>query len=147
VLVAVLRRAMLLQELADSVTGSAGKLHAIRCDVSKEEDVLHAFSEVKKRLGGVDILINNAGLVHETLLSGTSHLQRLLRLKNDTQSLTARTLSGPVARVPVYRYRGPGCDSRLFRIFFYEVVGLERGPLSLARISDVLFERKVAASV
>jgi NADP+-dependent farnesol dehydrogenase len=59
------------QELADSLTGGPGKLHPIKCDISKEEDILCAFSEVKKKLGGVDILINNAGVMHESLLSGT----------------------------------------------------------------------------
>jgi NAD(P)-dependent dehydrogenase (short-subunit alcohol dehydrogenase family) len=58
--------------LAHSLTGSPGKLYPIKCDVSKEEDILYAFSEVKKKLGGVDILVNNAGVVHEALLSGIS---------------------------------------------------------------------------
>jgi NAD(P)-dependent dehydrogenase (short-subunit alcohol dehydrogenase family) len=58
--------------LADGLAGSPGKLHPIRCDISKEGDILHAFSEVKEKLGGVDILVNNAGVLHETLLSGIS---------------------------------------------------------------------------
>jgi hypothetical protein len=48
-----------------------------------------------------------------------------------------------VARVPGYRSRGPGFDSRLYKIF-WEAVGLERGPLSLVRIIEELFERKAA---
>jgi NAD(P)-dependent dehydrogenase (short-subunit alcohol dehydrogenase family) len=55
--------------LANSLEGP-GKLYPIKCDVSKEEDILNAFAEVKKKLGGVDILVNNAGVLHETLLSG-----------------------------------------------------------------------------
>jgi NAD(P)-dependent dehydrogenase (short-subunit alcohol dehydrogenase family) len=70
--------------LAESLAGSPGKLHAIKCDISKEEDILNAFSEVESRLGGVDILVNNAGVVHETLLSGISPLQQLRRLENNT---------------------------------------------------------------
>ncbi|XP_023724812.1 dehydrogenase/reductase SDR family member 11 [Cryptotermes secundus] len=66
------RRVDKVQELADSLAGSPGKLHPIKCDISKEEDILHAFSEVKEKLGGVDILVNNAGVVHETLLSDGS---------------------------------------------------------------------------
>jgi hypothetical protein len=38
-----------------------------------------------------------------------------------------------VERIPGYRSRGPRFDSRLYHIF-YEVVDLERGPLSLMRI-------------
>jgi hypothetical protein len=55
-------------------------------------------------------------------------------------------LCGLVIRVPGYRSRGPGFDSRRYQIFG-EVVGLERGPLSLVRIIEELLERKVAAPV
>jgi hypothetical protein len=51
-----------------------------------------------------------------------------------------------VVRVPGYRSRGPGFDSRFYQIF-WEVVGLERGPLSLVRITEELLERTVAAPV
>jgi hypothetical protein len=55
-------------------------------------------------------------------------------------------LCGPVIRVPGYRSRGEGFDSRRYQIF-WEIVGLERGPLSLVRIIEELLERKVAAPV
>jgi hypothetical protein len=55
-------------------------------------------------------------------------------------------LCGLVVRVPGYISRGPGFDSRRYQIFL-EVVGLERGPLSLVRIIEELLERKVAAPV
>jgi hypothetical protein len=50
-------------------------------------------------------------------------------------------LYGLVARVPGYRSRGPGFDSRGYQSFL-EVVGLERGPLSLVRIIEELLEKK-----
>jgi hypothetical protein len=55
-------------------------------------------------------------------------------------------LCGLVIRVPGYKSRGPGFDSRRCQIF-WEVVGLERDPLSLVRIIEELLERKVAAPV
>jgi hypothetical protein len=55
-------------------------------------------------------------------------------------------LGGLVARVPGYRFRGPRSDSRRYQIF-WEVVGVERGPLSLVRITEELLERTVAAPV
>jgi hypothetical protein len=55
-------------------------------------------------------------------------------------------LCGLVVRVPGYRSRGPGFDFRHYQIF-WEVVGLERGSLSLVRIIEELLERKVAAPV
>jgi hypothetical protein len=51
-----------------------------------------------------------------------------------------------VVRVPGYRIRGPGFDSRRYQ-FFWEVVGLERSPLSLVRIIEELLGRKAAAPV
>jgi hypothetical protein len=50
-------------------------------------------------------------------------------------------LCGLVVRVPGYRSRGPGIDSRRYQIF-WEVVGLERGPLSLMKIIEKLREKK-----
>jgi hypothetical protein len=55
-------------------------------------------------------------------------------------------LCGLVVRVPGYRSTGPGFDSRRYQIL-WEVVGLERGPLSLVRIIEELLERPVAAPV
>jgi hypothetical protein len=50
-----------------------------------------------------------------------------------------------VVRVPGYRSRGPGFDSRNYQIF-WEVVGLERGPLSLVSTIEELLERKSRGS-
>ena len=50
-----------------------GKLVAIKCDVSKEEEVLAMFEQVKRELGGADVIICNAGLAwNEPLLSGNT---------------------------------------------------------------------------
>jgi hypothetical protein len=59
--------------------------------------------------------------------------------------LSVDRLCGLVVRVPGYRSRGPGFDSRLYQIF-WEVVGLERGPLSLVRIIEELLEWKNSGS-
>jgi hypothetical protein len=55
-------------------------------------------------------------------------------------------LCGLVVRVLGYRSRGPWFDSRRYQIF-WEIEGLERGPLSLVRITKKLLERTVAAPV
>jgi hypothetical protein len=55
-------------------------------------------------------------------------------------------LCGLVVRLPGYRPRGPGFESRPYEIFGV-VVDVERGPLSLLRINEELLERKVAAPV
>jgi hypothetical protein len=54
-------------------------------------------------------------------------------------------LCGPVVRVPGYRSRSSGFDSRRYRIF-WEAVGLERDPLSLVSTIEDLLERKSSGS-
>jgi hypothetical protein len=52
-------------------------------------------------------------------------------------------LCGLVVRVPGYRSRGPGSIPGTTRK--KNVVGLERGPLSLVSTTEELLDRKVAA--
>ena len=43
----------------------------MRCDVSKEDEILSMFERIKQEVGGVDVCINNAGLAFDApLLSG-----------------------------------------------------------------------------
>jgi NAD(P)-dependent dehydrogenase (short-subunit alcohol dehydrogenase family) len=59
--VAVARRQDLLDEVVGRITASGGDAHAIPCDLSDLDAVDALVADVEKRLGGVDILINNAG--------------------------------------------------------------------------------------
>jgi hypothetical protein len=52
---------------------------------------------------------------------------------------TVDRLCGLVVRVSGYRSRGPGFDSLSYQIF-RDVMGLERGPVSLVRIIEELLE-------
>ena len=64
---------MIFQTLAEELSDQSGKLTAIKCDVSKEEEVAAMFQTIRQdpNLGGVDVCINNAGLAHDApLLSG-----------------------------------------------------------------------------
>ncbi|XP_067003643.2 farnesol dehydrogenase isoform X2 [Anabrus simplex] len=63
--VGLARRDDKVKELAASLKGAPGKLHAVKGDVSKEDDVLRTFAWIKENLGGVDVLINNAGVINE----------------------------------------------------------------------------------
>jgi NADP+-dependent farnesol dehydrogenase len=62
------RRCELVQELAKKLSGKKGQLHAVKADVSKEEEVVEAFKWVEDNLGHVHILINNAGVAKENFL-------------------------------------------------------------------------------
>src|SRR5258708_2424045 len=37
-------------------------VHGIQADVSKEADVIRTYREVQEKLGGLDVLVNNAGV-------------------------------------------------------------------------------------
>ena len=65
-----------LQELSKDLKekGVEGCVVPMRCDVSKEEEVKSVFSKAKEDLGGVDVCVNNAGVLYITqpLLSQTT---------------------------------------------------------------------------
>jgi NAD(P)-dependent dehydrogenase (short-subunit alcohol dehydrogenase family) len=58
--VAVARRQDLLDELADRITAAGGTAMSIPCDLSDMDAVDALVADVQERIGGVDILINNA---------------------------------------------------------------------------------------
>ncbi|OBJ52108.1 SDR family oxidoreductase [Mycobacterium sp. 1423905.2] len=59
--VVVARRQDLLDALAQRIAAAGGSALALPCDVSDLDAVDALVADVEKRLGGVDILINNAG--------------------------------------------------------------------------------------
>jgi hypothetical protein len=61
------------------------------------------------------------------------------------ETLSTDRLCGLVVRISGYRSRGPWFDSRRFHIF-WEAAGLERGPLSLMKITEELLQGKSSGS-
>lgn len=59
--VVVARRQELLDALAERIIAAGGDALAIACDISDMDAVDALVADVEKRLGGIDILINNAG--------------------------------------------------------------------------------------
>ena len=59
--VVVARRQDLLDNLAERITTAGGEALSIPCDVSDMDAVDALVADVEERLGGIDILINNAG--------------------------------------------------------------------------------------
>ena len=67
----------ILQTLSQELSPTGGKLVAMKCDVSKEEDILSMMNAIKSQFGGADICINNAGLAHNApLLTGSTEMWR-----------------------------------------------------------------------
>jgi glucose 1-dehydrogenase len=50
------------QQMADAIEAAGGRALPVQMDVSKEDDVERAFAEATAGLGGLDLLVNNAGL-------------------------------------------------------------------------------------
>ncbi|XP_059611168.1 farnesol dehydrogenase-like [Phlebotomus argentipes] len=42
-------------------------LHAMKCDVSQEEDIIRVFELIDAKFNGIDVLINNAGVAHSKI--------------------------------------------------------------------------------
>jgi NAD(P)-dependent dehydrogenase (short-subunit alcohol dehydrogenase family) len=54
-----------LQEALEDLRGGGGEVHGIQADVSRMGDVRRVFAEVDQRLGGLDVLVNNAAVTGE----------------------------------------------------------------------------------
>ena len=69
---------------------------AVKCDVRIEEEVVAMFGKVVRELGGVDVLVSNAGLAHcEPLLSGNaSGWREMMEVGGDCE------LSGGIKGLP-----------------------------------------------
>lgn len=77
------RRKERVEQLAQENSNLKGKIHAVGCDVSKPESIKAAFEWVETELGGVDILINNAGIVRDTdILTHDDNTQDILDIIN-----------------------------------------------------------------
>ncbi|CAG9766549.1 unnamed protein product [Ceutorhynchus assimilis] len=65
------RRINRVEDLAKKLSNKKGKLHAFKCDMTKEEEIKEAIGQVIEKLGPIHILVNNAGLMQEaTLING-----------------------------------------------------------------------------
>jgi NADP-dependent 3-hydroxy acid dehydrogenase YdfG len=67
------RRERRLVELRDEIQAAGGVAHVEVCDLRDESAMLAMFAAIRARLGGVDVLVNNAGLGRRApLVSGAS---------------------------------------------------------------------------
>lgn len=57
------RRVDKVEQLRLSLFGAEGQLNAVDCDITNEESVKRAYTWIEKTKGGIDLLINNAGIV------------------------------------------------------------------------------------
>ena len=60
-------RPEMLEELAAGLNTDPQNLLLLPCDVSKEADVDAAFEKIAEHFGGLDVLVNNAGITRDAL--------------------------------------------------------------------------------
>jgi NAD(P)-dependent dehydrogenase (short-subunit alcohol dehydrogenase family) len=51
-------------EMVEAIAAGGGRAVAVQMDVSREDDVKRAFAAARTAFGGLDLLVNNAGLEH-----------------------------------------------------------------------------------
>jgi 3-oxoacyl-[acyl-carrier protein] reductase len=69
-----------------------GDMPGLACDLSREEEVVAAVAEAARRLGGLDIVVNNAGILEERPLDTVTadHVDRLFAVNVRGAILVAR---------------------------------------------------------
>ena len=76
-LVICARRQERLDQLTKTLQEKNSEILAIKVDLRQESEILNLFNTIRKQWGGVDILINNAGLGHkEPLMTGKTEAWR-----------------------------------------------------------------------
>lgn len=60
----------MIEDLSAQWSTDTAKLYPLKCDVNVEEEVLKSFEWIEENLGAISIMINNAGLLYATTLSG-----------------------------------------------------------------------------
>ncbi|KAH8274878.1 hypothetical protein KR044_002293 [Drosophila immigrans] len=77
--VGLARRQERVLQLRDALTTpeQRQRLHAFKCDVTQEAQVVAAFRWTRDQLGGVHVLVSNAGLMATTELSGEANTQAI----------------------------------------------------------------------
>lgn len=69
IVVGLARRVELVEELHKELPESLKNyLYPIKCDVTEESEIVQAFATIESKFGGVDVLINNAGVFKFTTL-------------------------------------------------------------------------------
>lgn len=61
--------------VVEEIKKTGSKSIAVKCDVSKENEIKKMIDETIKEFGRIDILVNNAGVVYDTPLFERSHEQ------------------------------------------------------------------------
>lgn len=110
--VGLARRVERVNELQQRIPShSKGKLYAVHCDITNEDDIKSAFNWVEQNVGGVDVLVNNAGIMNQVNLVDANNSDAI-------RSTIDTNLMGPVlcTREAFNSMRKRGVDGHIFMI-------------------------------
>uniref|UniRef100_A0A1L8E4M6 Putative dehydrogenase n=1 Tax=Nyssomyia neivai TaxID=330878 RepID=A0A1L8E4M6_9DIPT len=72
------RRVENIEVLKKDLPGDLQKnLHAIKCDITKEDEIVKIFSYIDSKFNGIDVLINNAGTSADTELISSDNSAKI----------------------------------------------------------------------
>ena len=120
------RRGDRLERLAGEIRAGGGHVAAQTCDMRREDDVLRLFAIARERFGGVDVLVNDAGLGRSApLSSGATDVWRemlevnvlglAIATREAIQDMERRGVAGHVVHVSsMAGHRIPGPDSGMY---------------------------------
>lgn len=113
--VGLARRAERIEALKEQLSDSVkGELHAFKCDVTSETDIKSAFKWVELKFGGIDILINNAGVGVGMNIVDTDNSEKIKRVidtnlmgpalctREAFQSMKKRNVGGHIIMINSY---------------------------------------------
>ncbi len=138
-LVLAARRADRLEALAAQLAATGGDAEAVPTDMRAEEDVCRLVARACERFGGVDVLVNNAGLGRAApLWSGaTAHWREMLEVnvlglciatREALRDMDRRGAAGHIVHVSsMAGHRIPGPDSAVYAATKFAVRALTEG--------------------
>lgn len=100
-------------DVVKTISGKGGTSKAYQCDVTKPQQIEDTFGKVAKDFGGIDILINNAGIYVFTPLGDTSEEVWDQQINTSLKSIFFCTQSA----VPHMKKRGGGKVINIGSIF------------------------------
>ena len=133
------RREDRLRDLASQLESSGARVAVARTDMRVEDDVLRLFDLTRQRFGGVDVLVNNAGLGRSApLSSGPSEAWRemlevnvlglCIATREAIKDMDRRQVAGHIVHVSsMAGHRVPGPDSGVYAATKFAVRALTEG--------------------
>jgi NADP-dependent 3-hydroxy acid dehydrogenase YdfG len=133
------RREDRLRALAEELGASGVEVAVVRTDMRVEEHVLALFGHARERFGGVDVLVNNAGLGRGAPLSSgsTEHWREMLEVnvlglciatREAVRDMERRGVAGHVVHVSsMAGHRIPGTGSAVYAATKFAVRALTEG--------------------